>query len=91
MKSWTPTDRAICQTCHFALASAGVWVFPACFKKPPWWGAIAVVAFAIPKELAFDILVELDDWGDSWEDLAAYLIGVLFALGVYYLFRRNDP
>jgi hypothetical protein len=76
---WDPTENQLAQTSHFAIASTVV--LAACrLGLPPWAGFLLTLAWAVPKEFGFDLVVEQDSFVDSLEDFVWYALGAVVAV-----------
>ena len=50
-------------------------------------GIALVLAWSVPKEYVFDVLVEKASFTDGWTDQRSYLIGSAIAAGVFAISR----
>lgn len=85
MKSWNPSPDQLAQTAHCFLAATLVFGVPYLFNCNPLWGGLAVVCWAVPKDLIVDMLVENTTLRAELRDVAA---GV--ALAVCWAFGKFD-
>jgi hypothetical protein len=81
---WMPTQNQIAQCSHFFIAVSIVLLARLCGFH---WLVQAglVLAWALPKEFVFDLIVEQDSFADSREDFLWYCIGGAVAVGLLLL------
>lgn len=73
-----PSYNLVCQLSHFAWGA--VFLLATRAHWPEWWlGPGLLATWTLPKEFAWDILVEGDSWADSFMDFSVYWVGALVA------------
>ncbi len=76
---WYPSPFFLAQAGHFLLAAVAVLapIALTCDTRSGVYGTLVVLAYAVPKEFIFDLLVERDTVRDGFIDLSFYLIGLV--------------
>ncbi len=75
---WYPSPFFLAQAGHVLLAAVAVFgpIALSCHPRFGLYGTLALIAYALPKEFIFDLLVERDTVRDGFIDLSFYLIGL---------------
>ncbi len=76
--AWYPSPFFLAQAGHVLLAAVAVFgpIALTCERRFGYYGTLAIIAYALPKEFIFDLIVERDSVRDGVIDLSFYLIGL---------------
>jgi hypothetical protein len=85
---WLPSNDQLAQTSHFFIATTLVLGMPFLFGISPWWGALAVVCWVIPKDFFFDLVVEQAGVKSGIWDASWYGVGAAVALALCWWFVK---
>lgn len=91
---WTPSVEFLAQAGHLLLGAGFVLGVVLLAHRPAdpfdavWGGAFILVAYMLPKEFIFDLIVEEESVDTGWRDFGWMTIGVIIAnLAVWLRFR----
>ena len=83
---WSPSVEFLAQMTHLLGGLCFAWG-SALWLGRPWIGCAVCLAWAVPKELWWDVKYEPDTYAGGLVDLAFYALGAALGTGLTYLWR----